>query len=376
MTTALSVELFFDALRAIAQKKLPFVVFKKPNEPALKAYFQKDDQLYFSNDFSEKGFVFAPFDEKEKTIIIPDHYSYTTSIEQTDPENIATRVPSGIPNETTKEKLEHIALVNKGKAAISKGICSKIVLSRKEILPIKSTDPLELFIKLTRHYPNAFVYCWHHPKIGTWLGATPETLLELTNNQFLTMALAGTQHLASISNNSKHRIILDEVHWGDKEKEEQQMVTDHIVNALKSIVSSLEIGKRFTRKAGSLLHLCTTIQGVMPKVNLKQLVSKLHPTAAVCGLPTTSAKAFIGDNEGYQRSFYTGFLGEINGGSKTENCTTLYVNLRCMELHDTNAILYVGGGITNASDSQKEWEETVSKTSTMKAILNMVLKES
>ena len=104
---------------------------------------------------------------------------------------------------------------------------------------------------------------------------------------------------------------------------------------------------------------------------LAQLLNKLHPTPAVCGLPKETAKNFILEHEGYDRSFYTGFLGEINlnsGGEKSAN-THLFVNLRCMELFEDKAVLFVGGGITNDSNNEKEWEETVAKSSTMKAIL-------
>jgi isochorismate synthase len=40
-----------------------------------------------------------------------------------------------------------------------------------------------------------------------------------------------------------------------------------------------------------------------------------------------------------------------------------------MELRDKNVFVYIGGGITKDSDAQKEWEETVSKSKTMKKVL-------
>ena len=47
----------------------------------------------------------------------------------------------------------------------------------------------------------------------------------------------------------------------------------------------------------------------------------------------------------------------------------LFVNLRCMEIEKEIVNIYVGGGITIASDSEKEWNETVAKTNTMKRVL-------
>ena len=97
----------------------------------------------------------------------------------------------------------------------------------------------------------------------------------------------------------------------------------------------------------------------------------MHPTPAVCGLPRNNAKDFVLKNENYHRSFYTGFLGEINMEDKNLNSknSSLFVNLRCMEIRNEKASIYVGGGITKDSVAKKEWEETVSKSKTMKKVL-------
>jgi isochorismate synthase len=98
---------------------------------------------------------------------------------------------------------------------------------------------------------------------------------------------------------------------------------------------------------------------------LKKLLDTLHPTPAVCGLPKESSKSFILANENYDRTYYTGFLGEINVDLET----ALYVNLRCVEIVGTTAIIYVGGGITLESIPENEWSETSNKTFTIKSIL-------
>jgi isochorismate synthase len=67
------------------------------------------------------------------------------------------------------------------------------------------------------------------------------------------------------------------------------------------------------------------------------------------------------DNEAYKRSYYTGFLGELN----IHKNSNLFVNLRCMEIKRNNAEIYIGGGITKGSIPEKEWEETVAKSNIM-----------
>ena len=76
--------------------------------------------------------------------------------------------------------------------------------------------------------------------------------------------------------------------------------------------------------------------------------------------------SLIFGNEGYDRRFYTGFLGPL--GIKDES--HLYVNLRCMQLHHNQAILYVGAGITKESDPDKEWLETEAKCQTLLKVIS------
>ena len=150
------------------------------------------------------------------------------------------------------------------------------------------------------------------------------------------------------------------------------------------------LGSPYTVKAGSLAHIRTDINGTLhhasKHTSLKKLINTLHPTPAVCGFPKKEAKEFILKNEGYNREFYTGFLGELNIESRrkknrrnTENMayrfttksSNLYVNLRCMQVNDHTVTIYVGGGVTASSNALHEYEETCNKTNTMKKVLNL-----
>ena len=56
------------------------------------------------------------------------------------------------------------------------------------------------------------------------------------------------------------------------------------------------------------------------KKSIKKIILALHPTSAVCGLPKQEAKEFILQNEGYNREYYSGFLGELNIDFVTFRC--------------------------------------------------------
>src|SRR5690606_5476922 len=120
--------------------------------------------------------------------------------------------------DVSQEKLHHIKLVEKGIHAIKANEFQKVVLSRNQLVTLDDANPIRIFQNLLNSYASAFVYCWFHPQVGLWLGATPETLLTIDGRTLTTMALAGTQ---------KFKGSID-VEWQNKEKDEQQYVTDFI----------------------------------------------------------------------------------------------------------------------------------------------------
>ena len=336
------------------ESKLPFVAYRKPNSVEVSGFFMNDDDLEFSSEINESGFVFAPFNSDEKAVIFSADKAEIINEKFNLNEELTLNISNSVVN--SSDKLNHLKLVEKTIEEIKKNALKKVVVSRKEEIQLHKFDVLITFKKLLKTYTNAFVYVWFHPKVGLWLGATPETLLNISDNNFKTMSLAGTQVYKT---NEK-------VIWKAKELDEQQLVTDFINNQLKNISSKLKIEKTETVKAGNLLHLRTKVEGVLNKeATLKQIIRGLHPTPAVCGLPREKAKDFILKNEHYNRTFYTGFLGELN----IEKKSSLFVNLRCMDVKDKVATLYIGGGITKDSIPQKEWEETIAKSKTIKQVL-------
>lgn len=340
------------------ENKLPFVLYSKPNETAVVGILQHDDSLHFTTDFTEEGFVFAPF-EGEDFVLLPEKQSQVF-VEEYDRILIENKIAQVSETDAVaKENFE--LLVKKGVGAIHLGDFKKVVLSRKESVLVQDFALFSLFQKLLSSYPTAFKYCFFHPKIGLWLGATPEQLLKVSDDQIKTVALAGTQVYRE-----------GEIVWENKEKEEQQFVTEFILDGLKSYIASEHISEPYTFRAGNIVHIKTDIQARLnDKADLGKIIKILHPTPAVCGLPKKEAKEFILKNEGYDREYYSGFLGELNRdfAKGQKNNSDLFVNLRCMKIENNTANLYIGCGITKDSVPEKEFFETVNKSLTMKNIL-------
>ena len=336
----------FEEISTLLSGQKPFVCYVKPNESIWNLQVQQTNEIVaFSG---QSGFVFMPFDAGVK-ICLPTEIS---AFSQGNFENLEQKSANKFTSEANqKEVFEN--LVSKGIAAIQNGAFDKVVLSRKIVLK-EQISVVATFQNLIATYPTAFRYMFFHPKIGLWMGATPERLVKINQNQFETVALAGTQ------------LFSESIIWNTKEIEEQQFVTDFIVSEIASKVKNLVVSEPKTIKAGNLAHLKSIITGQLTDdFSALNLITTLHPTPAVCGLPKDFAIDFIQKNEAFDRTYYSGFLGEYNSNNQTD----LFVNLRCLEVENNTVNIYVGCGITKDSNPEMEFLETENKSMTMRNII-------
>lgn len=339
---------------------LPFILYRKPNDTKVYSWFQKDKKLFTTNILDQSCFVMAPFVDENKIVFYPEN----CEISELEFSNPAEHKSLTIELENPKvDKQRHLTLVAKGIEAIKKGEFEKVVLSRKEEVVINPQLLDKYYTRFLSNFPTAFVYWFYHPEIGMWMGASPEQLLNAQNKIINTVALAAT-----IADNGQSQV---EIVWGEKEKNEQKIVTKFVSQALDKYCENIQITNPYTYKAGSLFHIKTDIQAELVNSNsLCDLVNELHPTPALCGYPKRESQDFIIANEGYNREFYGGFLGEWKIGDEQGNIKTdLFVNLRCMKIDNDNAYLFLGGGINIDSIPEKEYLETVNKSKTVKSIL-------
>lgn len=333
------------------KNNLPFMLFSLPKSESVSGFFQKDRSIYTTDSFSEPGVILAPFDLRKVTYLIPSKSAEI--VESKFPiENIKQQEIAIADSEI--DHLQHIKLVEEALDCIENKKAQKIVVSRRKEIRLKQHDIKVLLSRLLNLFPAAFRYVWFHPETGIWCGASPELLVSISGATFTTMALAGTQKI------NKNR----PPDWTYKEIDEQQYVTDAITTRLQKVTSVVKISKTYTDEAGSIAHLRTDISGTLKKgkATLGTITHTLHPTPAVCGTPQKFSKEFILTNENYDREFYTGFVGLIN---QEEVGSQLFVNLRCLNIKNSTAYLYVGGGITLDSKLEDEWQETQNKLQTM-----------
>ena len=148
--------------------------------------------------------------------------------------------------------------------------------------------------------------------------------------------------------------------------EEQAIVAGYIRKQLQALDIQPDETAPHPVHAGALSHLKSDFSFSTPdNKRLGDLLKRLHPTPAVCGLSKEESYRFILENEGYDRRYYSGFIGWIDPEKRSD----LYVNLRCMNIFPSHFILYAGGGLLASSERISEWQETEAKMQTMKRLI-------
>ncbi len=256
------------------------------------------------------------------------------------------------------EKEDYFKKINLYLAHIRKKKPLKAILSRVKIIDKpKEFDPFNFYQRLCVNYPETFASIFYISGKGIWAGATSELLLQKEGNQYYTMALAATQPKNVDSN----------YQWRKKEKDEHNLVRQHIESVFKKNNYKLVSSKGpYAFETGKVAHLKTDYQFESENgAELTHLLADLHPTPAIGGSPVKEALELIKKYEGYNRNYYAGYLGEIN----TSGTARLFINLRCMQIGKSKIAVFVGGGISASSNPEEEWEETVQKSRTLLEII-------
>ena len=373
-----------------ANRQQPVALWRLPGTGIIELIISDKNVLIDREDFLEdldEGFLFAPYQKSgARHFLKADQFfsfengvlkSPSTPAEERSFHWLREQLPFyqpvrfrpgtvNIPEIQDAAKDVFLVTVRRGVSEIEKGTFEKVVPSRtRSVLLPEDFDIIESFQKLCQSYPQALISLVMIPGVGTWLGASPETLVCVKDKSvFKTVALAGTLPYTP-------GIDLRSVAWTQKEIEEQALVERYVISCFKKIrLREYEEHGPRTVVAGNLMHLKSEFSVDMKATNFPQIGSVmldlLHPTSAVCGMPLEPARDFLMRHEAYDRGFYAGYLGPVN----LHNNIELFVNLRCMQISGDRGILYAGAGVTIDSDPEKEWAETEMKFDTL---LNVIL---
>jgi isochorismate synthase len=239
--------------------------------------------------------------------------------------------------------------IERVKRAIAAGSFEKVVLARRVLARFaRPLSPARVLSRLRESSPSSPRFAL---RVGgcTFIGSPPERLLAKTGQRIETEAVAGSLPASEVG--AAEQLLSDA-----KLLAEHAPVVQDLVERLRPIADLQPLPERpFAHRARHILHLKTPISATLraPERALS-LLSRIHPTPAVGGYPTSPALGFIAEHEPEERGWYGGPIGWIDAQDNAD----FAVALRSGLLTRDQAHLYVGAGIVSGSDSDSELQET------------------
>ncbi|MCF8382996.1 MAG: isochorismate synthase [Chlorobium sp.] len=250
-------------------------------------------------------------------------------------------------------------------ALFESGTMDKIMLARRTLLEFSSGFSPLLYLL---HYPYpknpTYRFYFEPEKNRAFISFTPERLYRRDGQVILTEALAGTCMKESLNGSDLRasEMLLN----SEKDIREHGFVKDTIYRELQPISSSIEMEEKLrVLQLNRLAHLYTRCTATLkPEYCSDSMVlSLLHPTPAVGGVPREEAMQHIMNLEPFCRGWYAAPAGWISRDS-AEFC----VGIRSALVNAGNTNLYSGAGLVKGSNPDLEWEEVEQKIGDIMAI--------
>lgn len=245
-------------------------------------------------------------------------------------------------------------IIENAKQAIRNHLAEKIVLARELRLKLSARGEMSSVVKrLLETQPNSYVFAFEQGD-ECFLGATPERLVRLEQEQLQSMCLAGTAPRGETEDMDKqvHYELLND----KKNREEHDFVVQMIRQAIEPYCENIYIPDIPTvYPLKNLQHLYTPVTATMKQgYHIFDIIKQLHPTPALGGTPKEVALAFIREHEPMDRGWYGAPIGWIDHRNNGE----FAVAIRSGLIQNDEASLFAGCGIVKDSDVEAEYEET------------------
>lgn len=245
--------------------------------------------------------------------------------------------------------------------AIDEGRIDKIVLSRRQKLianePFSSKD---LLINLIDGPARGTVLLYRYADVF-FCGCTPELLVRKRGTHVESMCLAGTCLAGA---DEKEREQLAKQLMGDaKNRAEHDYVVQFIREVFRRTCYQVEVPHEPSiLPLTHVQHLYTPAWARMLEgVDLWTMMGDLHPTPAVSGTPVGEASMLIRSIEKYNRGFFAGACGYIDGSGDGEFSVALRTGVFDGEI----GWVYAGCGIVPGSIADDEYDEIAVKLKTV-----------
>jgi para-aminobenzoate synthetase component 1 len=193
--------------------------------------------------------------------------------------------------------------------------------------------------------------------VNNFVCFSPECFVKIVNGVIASFPMKGTIDAAIPD---AERLILNDV----KETAEHYTIVDLIRNDLSQVASGVRVEQfryidRISTNGKTLLQVSSSIMGQLSsdyKENLGDIIFLLLPAGSISGAPKKATLEVISKVEMDSRGYYTGVWGVFDGTNLDSA-----VMIRYIEKTSEGFIFRSGGGITNNSKVESEYQELIDK---------------
>jgi len=254
-------------------------------------------------------------------------------------------------------KKKFLSNVLKAKKYIKLGDIFQVVLSQRFETKL-SKNPLDIYKKLRITNPSPFMYFFNFNDFQI-IGASPEILVRLRNNQVTLRPIAGTRPRGK---NKKEDIKYEKDLLKDKkELAEHLMLLDLGRNDTGKIskINSVKVTEQFKiERYSHVMHIVSNVVGKFNKKYSKfDTLLSGFPAGTVSGAPKIRAMEIIDELENTKRKVYAGGIGYFAANGDFDTC----IALRTAIAKNNKFYAQAGAGIVADSKPINEYKETVNK---------------
>src|SRR5690625_2937727 len=251
--------------------------------------------------------------------------------------------------------------VTEWKASVQKAIdeinneqAEKIVLARELRITLNRSPHLGTVLQGLLHtQTTSYIFAIERGE-NCFVGATPERLVRVEEDDLLSTCLAGTAPRGTTdTSDEKLRVGL----FNDaKNRLEHNHVVQMIREAITPYCTHMNIPETPTVKTlKNLHHLYTPVTATLNEnYSIFNIVEALHPTPALGGVPYEKSLAFIRDHESFDRGWFGAPVGWLDSQRNGE----FAVAIRSGLIQQNIASLFAGCGVMGDSNIDEEYEET------------------
>ena len=220
---------------------------------------------------------------------------WVTAVDGAEPPPLRSSPPTPAPTEriryagSTMSELRWLEIVAQVIDAIEKGKLDKVVLARDLLVWSKTGFDMRLLAgRLATLYPQCFTFVF-----DGLIGATPELLVRRRGLDVESLVLAGSAARGR-DEAADETLGFDLLH-SVKDLDEHRPALESVRSVLSEVCSELRSdAEPFLLKLPNVQHLATKLRGRLASpLSALELAGSLHPTAAICGTPTSIALDLI-----------------------------------------------------------------------------------